>query len=266
MPLEVRNARYAYPSFHRGPAAKSALRGASFSVGRGEFVALMGKTGCGKSTLLQIAAGLASPSSGAVFLDGEELRKAGNEKIGIVFQYPETQLFALTAAADVGFALKRKRLPGAEREARIREAFDAVGLEYGEYAGVSPLVLSGGEKRRVAIAGILASRPDYLLLDEPTAGLDPAGRRDFLFLLDRLNRRGVSILMATHDADAVCEHCSRVIVLEEGAVAEDSPVRESVLMPASPVRSVAAALRDAGIDVGEGVFRYEELRTALAER
>ena len=192
--IEVKNLSCSYGS---GTAsAQEALKDVSFKIEDGEFVGIMGHTGCGKSTLIQLIAGLLTPDRGQVLIDGEDINAPGYDrlalrgKVGIVFQYPEYQLFETTVEKDVAFVLKHSGLGKDERERRVKGALEAMGFSWEAVRKKSPLSLSGGEKRRVAIAGVLAAQPRILIFDEPIAGLDPFGRTAFLELSAKLNRRG----------------------------------------------------------------------------
>ncbi|MBO8141980.1 MAG: energy-coupling factor transporter ATPase [Firmicutes bacterium] len=231
MPIVVRDLHYAYGE--GTPVAVAALRGVSLTVGDGEFVGLIGPMGAGKSTLVQHLNGLLRPPAGTVFVDGEDLGGRGvnlravRQRVGLVFQYPERQLFAESVQADVGFGPRNLGLDAGQTAARVREAMEAVGLDYEALKDRPPLALSGGQRRRVALAGVLAMRPKYLVLDEPTAGLDPAGRREILELVARLHReRGIAVVLVTHHLEDVARLAERVVVLAGGRVAMDGPPRE----------------------------------------
>ena len=188
MPIEVSHLTHCYSE---GSALRTvALDDVSFRIENGEFVGIIGHTGSGKSTLVQHLNGLLKPTSGQVLIDGEDLngehvnRRALRQRIGLVFQYPEYQLFEETVAKDIAFGPKNQGLSAAEIDERVRYAMDCVHLDYQKYAERSPFELSGGQMRRVAIAGVLAMKPSVLILDEPTAGLDPRGRDRILGMLD----------------------------------------------------------------------------------
>lgn len=230
MPIEVINLAYRYDRKQGG--AVDALKGVSFRVEDGEWIGIMGRTGCGKSTLIQLLAGLLVPSEGKILIDRENINRPGYDRsilrktVGIVFQYPEYQLFETTVERDVAFSLKHSGLSRQKIAEQVRWALEAVGFSYEEIRKKSPMSLSGGEKRRVAIAGVLAVRPRILIFDEPLAGLDPAGREDFLELAARMNREGATILMVSHNADLLCEYAGRLLVLEDGRLAADKTPKE----------------------------------------
>lgn len=204
----------------------------SLQVGSGEFVGIVGCTGCGKTTLLKAMAGLLKVQGGEILLDGENIfsrrfdRSVLRRKVGMVFQYPEYQLFAQTVEKDVGFGLKYSRLSREEKQERVRWALEQMGFSYEEIKDQSPLSLSGGEKRRVAIAGVLATKPELLMLDEPLAGLDPMAREAFLEFLEKLTGQGVTVLMVSHNLDALAEHAARIIGMKQGKIVMDGSCQE----------------------------------------
>ncbi len=231
------------------PLASVALEGVSLAIYRGESVGILGPTGSGKSTLVQLFAGLLRPTAGRVWVDGVDLTRRGvdlrriRQRIGLVFQYPEHQLFEETVFEDVAFGPRNLGLGPEEVAERVEEALTLVGLPPERFKSRSPFSLSGGEMRRVAIAGVLAMRPEVLILDEPTAGLDPQGRRALLELVRKLQteRRDRTVLLVSHRMDDVARVCERVVVLHQGRVYLDASVREAF-------REVAR-LREIGLDV-----------------
>lgn len=230
-----------------GVSEKPALRDISLSFEEGEFIAVAGGTGSGKSTLLQLLNGLRTPSEGKIFYDGVFVgddRKAMRNlrlRIGLVFQYPEYQLFDETVIKDVSFGPLNQGLNREEALERSRKALRMTGLRE-EIDEKSPFDLSGGEKRRAAIAGILAMEPEVLMLDEPTAGLDPEGKEQILELLRKFHEdSGKTVIMVSHNMDEIAEYASRVIVLKEGAVLLDGSVRE--------VFAKEEVLKDAGLSL-----------------
>ena len=198
----------------------------SVSIDDGQFIGLIGHTGSGKTTFLQLLSGLIKPVSGTVLIDGEDIFAKNfdlhsiRSKVGIVFQYPEHQLFEETVFTDVCFG------PKEEIESRAIEALRLVGLDEGIYSQ-SPFELSGGQKRRVAIAGVISMKPKFLILDEPTAGLDPAGRKEILGLVSKLCReQNMTIILVSHSMDDVAEYADRILVINDGKLAIDAPPRE----------------------------------------
>ena len=231
MPIIFRDVCYSYTD--KNPMDHLALSHLSFTIETGSFTALVGRTGCGKSTLVQQINALFHPLSGEVEIDGylnssdkrkrtkknKELRK----KVGLVFQFPEYQLFEESVLKDVVFGPKNFGASKEEALAAAKEALALVGLDESFYER-SPFELSGGEKRRVAIAGILACHPEYLIVDEPTAGLDPKGSQEMMDLFEDIHRKGTTIILVTHDMNLVLRYCDRVLVLEDGKlVADDKP-------------------------------------------
>lgn len=224
MSIEVRNLTYVYnPGM---PGETLALDDVSFEVRDGEIMGIIGHTGSGKSTLLQHLNGLVMPTSGEVYVDGRcitdgkvrlvEIRR----KVGLVFQYPEYQLFEETVAKDVAFGPKNLGLSDEETEKRVRDALEIVDLNYEEFKDVSPFELSGGQKRRVAIAGVVAMRPKVLILDEPTAGLDPTAHRQILNMIRRIHEdMGIIIIFVSHNMEDVAAMSDRILVMNHGKVA-----------------------------------------------
>ena len=263
MKLELKDVRYVYAP--DTPFAAEALRGVSLTVEPGEVLGVVGGTGSGKSTLVAHMNRILEPTSGMVLVDGvdaatlpkSELRR----RVGLVFQFPEAALFAPTVREDVAFAPERLGLDEAAVCERVRESLAMLGV--GHLAERSPFALSGGEKRRVAIAGVLAMGPEVLILDEPTAGLDPAAKEDLLALVRALRDAGISIVLVSHDLDEVAEVADRVCVMEKGEVrAVGTPERVFYAEPdyAPATARVVAALGDANI--GRPV-RYDETLAAL---
>ena len=278
MPLDLESLRYVYA---RGTAFETvALQDLSLHIDDGEFVGVMGRTGCGKSTLLALIAGLAVPTEGRILFDGQDInasdcdRMALRRKVGVVFQYPEYQLFETTVERDVGFSLRRFGFSKEETLYRTKAALELVGFDFEKVRALSPLGLSGGEKRRVAIAGVLAAEPKLLMLDEPVAGLDPQGREKFLSLLDGLNAAGTTILMISHNADALAEHAKRILALKDGRCILDGPATEIFAEPerlrenglgVCQTAALAEQLKQNGVDIG-AVTKYDALLNALTER
>ncbi|MBM7865859.1 energy-coupling factor transporter ATPase [Heliobacterium gestii] len=235
MPIEIRHISHVYKA--GTPLAVRALCDVDLSVRDGELVGIVGRTGSGKSTLIQHFNGLLLPTSGTVVVD--EITVGGNEgkgasgkgfagksalrqlrqRVGIVFQYPEHQLFDETVYDDIAFGPRNLGLDGAEVERRVQEAMALVGLDAEAVAKRSPLQLSGGQKRRVALAGVLAMGPQKLILDEPTAGLDPQGRRKLLALIDDLHHhRGMTVIMVSHHMEEVAQLADRLLIMDQGQV------------------------------------------------
>ena len=277
MPIEVSHLTHCYSE---GSALRTvALDDVSFRIDDGEFVGIIGHTGSGKSTLVQHLNGLLKPSSGQVLIDGEDLngehvnRRALRQRIGLVFQYPEYQLFEETVAKDIAFGPKNQGLPADQIAERVRYAMDCVHLNYEKYAERSPFELSGGQMRRVAIAGVLAMKPSVLILDEPTAGLDPRGRDKILTMLEELHaRENVTILMVSHSMDDMARLATRLIVMSEGKIVAEGTPREifarenmmtSIGLDVPDAARLCAKLRAKGYDLPADLFRPEELKEQL---
>lgn len=251
------------------------LNDINVSIEDGEFVGVMGRTGCGKTSFMQLLAGLIRPTGGEVLIDGENIfasrydRKKLRRKLGFVFQFPEVQLFETTVERDVTFALKHSGLSRMKMRERAVESLAAVGFVGESILEQSPLSLSGGQRRRIAVAGVLAQKPKILILDEPLAGLDPTARREFLLLLRRLNREdGTTILMISHNADALAENCSRILVLDEGHLLSDGTPQEVFFdadalrarhLDVSFARQTAQLLQKGGFDVPQNIVSRDAL-------
>lgn len=243
------------------PNSPWALRDVTLTVRRGEFLGLAGHTGSGKSTLVQHLNGLIRPQEGSVCALGLDLSNkkdaaAVKAKVGVVFQYPERQLFAETVAQDVAFGPRNLGLLQDEIARRVASSLARVGLDLAAIGDKSPFELSGGQQRRVAFAGVLAMEPEVLVLDEPMAGLDPAARRDFLELIDRLHREGLTVVMVSHSMDDLANCCDRIVVMNEGAVfAEGTPAQvfaradelKSIGLGVPAAQRMALALAQAGV-------------------
>lgn len=257
------------------PLAREALAGVSLKVRAGEFVGLAGQTGSGKSTLVQLIAGLLPPQGGSIRVAGldpgskEELGSL-RRKVGMVFQYPEHQLFDETVLADVSFGPRNLKL--SQPEIRACRALQLVGLDPREIGVRSPFALSGGQRRRVAIAGVLAMEPEILILDEPTAGLDPEGRRNLLMLVDRLHREGRTIILISHRMQELAPRVDRMVVLHEGRILLDGTPREvfgqkeklkqAALAP-PPVTELMGELKAMGWPVRRDIFTVSQAKAEI---
>lgn len=255
-----------------------ALDDISFEIEDGEFLAIAGHTGSGKSTLVLHLNGVLNPTQGRVLWNGQDLsdKKVANQArgdIGIVFQYPEHQLFAATVYEDVAFGPRNLGLSAEEVEERVKKGLELVELDYETFKDRSPFELSGGQQRRVAFAGVLAMRPTTLVLDEPVAGLDPASRNDFLELIDKLHKHGITLVMVSHNMNDIARLADRMIVLNRGEIAF-SGTPEEVFSHASELREIglgvphaqrmANELRELGIPLKEGLYTPECLADQLA--
>jgi len=276
LPIQLERLSHTYQE--GSPFQSTALHEVDLTIEDHDLLALIGHTGSGKSTLAQHLNGLLKPTAGRVLLDGQDINDKSSDKralrfaVGLVFQYPEHQLFEETVKKDIGFGPRNMGLSEEEIDARVREAMEKIGLPYGEIAEKSPFELSGGQMRRVALAGVLAMRPRILVLDEPTAGLDPRARDFLLSDVRRLHEEGTSVVMISHSMDDVARLATRVAVLEKGRlVMQGSPgeifsrVGELSAMgldvpQASKLRQL---LLDAGMELPE-CYRLEELADSLA--
>ena len=277
MSIEVRHLTHCYSA--GSPISTVALDDVSLAIEDGEFVGIIGHTGSGKSTLVQHLNGLLKPTSGQVLIDGEDLngehvnRRKLRQRIGLVFQYPEYQLFEETVAKDIAFGPKNQGLSSDEINERVRYAMENVHLDYDKYAEKSPFERSGGQMRRVAIAGVLAMKPSVLILDEPTAGLDPRGRDRILSMLEDLHaREKVTIVMVSHSMDDMARLATRLIVMADGKVKASGSPREIFAqqeMMASCGLDVPAAahlchaLREKGFDLPPDLYRESELKAHI---
>ena len=232
MSIELKNISYTY--MPKTPFEHLALDDISITIPEGKITAIAGHTGSGKSTLIQHFNGLLKPNKGTILVDGVDIgkknteAKAARRKVGIVFQYPEYQLFEETIAKDIAFGPRNIGCSEDETQERVKQAMAFVSLDYDKYAHRSPFQLSGGQKRRAAIAGILALQPKYLVLDEPTAGLDPKGREALMEKFRRLHReRGTTIVLISHNMDNIASYADNVIILNKGKVTMEATPEEA---------------------------------------
>jgi len=276
MAIEIKNLNYIYGQ--DTVFEQYALKNMNLSIADGEFIGLIGHTGSGKSTLTQHLNGLLKASSGDILYNGESIYKEGysmkalRSKVGLVFQYPEHQLFEVDVLSDVCFGPKNQGLSQEEVEKRAKEALSLVGLDESFYEQ-SPFELSGGQKRRVAIAGVLAMKPEVLILDEPTAGLDPKGRDDILGLIADLHKKQrMTIILVSHSMEDVAKYVSRLVVMNHGEKAYDGAPKEvfrhykeleAMGLAAPQITYVVQALRQRGIPVSEDVTTVDEARDEI---
>ncbi|MCR5486664.1 MAG: energy-coupling factor transporter ATPase [Lachnospiraceae bacterium] len=254
-----------------------ALKDVSFQIKDGEYVGLIGHTGCGKSTLVQHLNGLLKASSGHIYYNGADIydedyrMKELRGRVGLVFQYPEHQLFEESVFKDVAFGPANLGLSKSEAELRSYEALKSVGLQ-DEYFYVSPFDLSGGQKRRVAIAGVLALKPEVLILDEPTAGLDPEGRDEILGLVKRLHQEGITIILVSHSMEDVADNAGRVIVMDKGEILMNGTPEsvftrigdlEKIGLAAPGVTYIMHKLKERGIPVETGATTLDMAREEI---
>ncbi len=260
------------------PFCRSAVQGMNLEIRKGEFLGIIGHTGSGKSTLIQHLNGLLKPTSGTIYLNGRDIWADPKKirevrfKVGLVFQYPEYQLFEETCYKDIAFGPKNMGLKSDEIDRRVRSAAAFAGLSE-ELLEKSPFDLSGGQKRRVAIAGVIAMDPEVLILDEPSAGLDPKGRRDLLRNIREYHeQRGTTVVMVSHSMDEVAENVDRIIVLSQAGVVMSGTPREvfsraqelvDVGLNVPQVTQIALELRRRGVEIDEAVYTVADLRRAL---
>lgn len=256
----------------------AALKDINLVINEGEFIGLIGHTGSGKSTLVQHLNGLLAPTGGNIYYNGADIhdsifnKKELRSKVGLVFQYPEHQLFEIDVFSDVCFGPKNLGLDRKEVELRAYAALKQVGLE-DEYFYQSPFDLSGGQKRRVAIAGVLAMKPEVLILDEPTAGLDPKGRDEILDQIAKLRQEmGITVILVSHSMEDVAKYVSRIVVMNRGQIMFDNTPREvfshykeleTVGLAAPQVTYIMQALKKNGLDVDTDITTIQEAKTAI---
>ena len=274
--LELKNLSYVYGK--GTPFEKCAVNRVSLQIHRGELIGVIGHTGSGKSTMMQMLNGLMRPTEGQVLLDGKDIWAEPKKirevrfKVGMVFQYPEYQLFEETVSKDIAFGAKNRGLEGAELEKAIRDAADFTGLKP-ELLDKSPFELSGGEKRRAAIAGVIAMNPEVLVLDEPTAGLDPMGREVLLSQIMRYHReRQNTVLLVTHSMEDIARVADRIVVMHKGDLVMFEPTRTVFSqgdrlkqwgLSVPQITAIMQDLRRRGLDVPEGVLTVDEAFRAL---
>ena len=248
-----------YHTYSKGtPFERLALQDVSVNIAKGEIVAIIGHTGSGKSTLVQHLNGLLKPDKGAATIDDIDITakgqqaKAARQQVGMVFQYPEHQIFAETVFEDIAFGPRNKGFNEEEVAKAVREAMEFVGLDYDTYAQRSPFQLSGGQMRRVAIAGVVAMNPDYLVLDEPSAGLDPRSRNAvFREIMSLHKSRGIAIVLVTHSMEEAVKYANRMLVINAGRVLFDGE-------PAAIFKEHGAELVQVGVDVPQ-VYKLADL-------
>ena len=277
MSIKIEKLTYTY--MKGTPFEKKAIDNVSLKIEEGEFVALIGHTGSGKSTLIQHINGLLKGDSGKIFIDGEDITiKKMNlnhirKKVGLVFQYAEYQLFEETVEKDIAFGPKNLGLSDDEINEKVKKAMNIVGLEYEKFKDKSPFELSGGQKRRVAIAGVVAMGPEILILDEPTAGLDPKGRDDILFQIRELHRQfKLTVILVSHSMEDVAKVAGRIIVMDNGKciidgkpsqVFKEADTLESVGLAVPQVAYLIKKLREKGFLISDEVFTVEQAKLEI---
>ena len=261
------------------PFEKVALKDINLTIDDNDFVALIGHTGSGKSTLIQHLNGLLSPTKGKIYIDGVDITEKNvklvdiRKKVGLVFQYSEYQLFEETIEKDIEFGPKNLGLSDEEIHQRVVKAMEMVGLDYEEYKDKSPFDLSGGQKRRVAIAGVIAMNPKTLILDEPTAGLDPKGRDDILTQIKKLHDNyGMTIILVSHSMEDVANIADKVIVMNNGSVELQGPIDtvfreveklESIGLAVPQVTYLMLKLKSLGFDVSDGIYTIKQAKEEI---
>jgi energy-coupling factor transport system ATP-binding protein len=277
MSIKIENLTYIY--MPKTPFEKKAIDDVSIEIKQGEFVALIGHTGSGKSTLIQHINGLLKPTSGKILIDDIDITKKNvkltniRKKVGLVFQYPEYQLFEETIEKDISFGPQNLGLNNDEINRRVQRAMKTVGMNYEEYKDKSPFEISGGQKRRVAIAGVVAMEPNILILDEPTAGLDPKGRDDILSkIVELYEENDMTIILVSHSMEDVAKVANRVIVMDSGKCILDGTPKEifkeielleSVGLAVPQVTYLIRELRNKGFDIPEDIFTLERAKEEL---
>lgn len=276
MPIRIEHLNYVYNE--KTTFATAALKDISLEIREGDFLGVIGHTGSGKSTLISHLNALTRIQSGVIFVDDIDLRpkkldfKKLRSKVGMVFQYPEYQLFAETVYKDVAFGPENIKLPEEEIAVRVKEAIGLVGLDFDAVKDRSPFELSGGQMRRVALAGVIAMKPEYLVLDEPTAGLDPRGKTEIMQLVKSIARTCKSVIMISHNMDEVAAYCNRIAVLSQGKLYGVYEPRElfrsremlnSLKIDVPAVTALAAGLYERGFNVDPGIIDEKELIDAV---
>ena len=277
MSIKIENLTHIY--MPKTPFEKKALDNINLTIEDGEFLALIGHTGSGKSTLIQHLNGLLEASSGNILVDNIDITNKETKltdirkKIGLVFQYPEYQLFEETIEKDIAFGPNNLGLSSEEVSNRVKKSMEMVGLDYEAYRNVSPFDLSGGQKRRVAIAGVIAMEPKVLILDEPTAGLDPKGRDDILEQIKTLHEKyKMTIVLVSHSMEDVANLAERIVVMNKGKIAllgkpaevfKNIDILESIGLAVPQVTYLMKALREKGFEVSDNIFTIEQGKDEL---
>ena len=277
MSIKIENLTYVY--MPKTPFEKKALDNVSLEIEDGEFLAVIGHTGSGKSTLIQHLNGLLKPASGKIYVDGTDITDKDTKlvdirkKVGLVFQYPEYQLFEETIAKDIAYGPTNLGLNEDEILRRVKKSMEMVGLDYDEYKDISPFELSGGQKRRVAIAGVIAMEPNVLILDEPTTGLDPAGRDDILEQIKFLHEKyNMTIILVSHSMEDVGKLAEKIIVMNDGhielqgkpkEVFREIDTLERIGLAVPQVTYLMRELKRKGFNVSEDIFTVEKAKSEL---
>ncbi len=277
MPIEIKNLVHTYS--YNGLSETKAIKKANLTINEGEFIGIIGHTGSGKTTFVQHLNGLLLPTEGNVIVDGVDTKvnkdniKAVRRNVGLVFQYPETQLFEETVYKDIAFGPKNLGLSKDEIDERVRSAMAMVALDFDKVSERSPFELSGGQMRRVAIAGVIAMNPKYLVLDEPTAGLDPHGRERIINMIKKYHSSGnKTIIMVTHNMDEISRLADRLILFNKGEIVEDDKpenvftkpeVLNQIGLDVPQVSQLVHKLNLIGINVPKDIFKMEDLQNYI---
>lgn len=271
MPIEIKELSFSYDS-------KPFIDNLDLKIDDGEMVGIIGNTGSGKSTFVRLIAGLIKSDSGKIIIDGDDItnkkfnKKIFRRKLGIVFQFPEMQLFEQTVEKDIFFGLKQYKLTYEEKYKRAKEALELLGLDFEEIKDKSPLALSGGEKRKVAVAGILVCKPKYLIFDEPIAGLDCNSRESFMKLLLALKQNGTTIIIISHNTDYLAEYADRILVMDGGKIVLDDKPNEifnqatllnNLNIGVCNSKEIADLLNKNGFNIQSDILKYDDLLSSI---
>ena len=271
MPIEIKELSFSYDS-------KPFIDNLDLKIDDGEMVGIIGNTGCGKSTFVRLIAGLIKSDRGKIIIDGDDItnkkfnKKILRRKLGIVFQFPEMQLFEQTIEKDIFFGLKQYKLTYDEKYKRAKEALELLGLDFERIKDKSPLALSGGEKRKIAVAGILVCKPKYLIFDEPIAGLDCNSRDNFMKLLLALKQNGTTIIIISHNTDYLAEYADRILVMDGGKIILDDKPNEifnqtnllnNLNIGVCNSKEIANLLNKKGFNIQNDILKYDDLLNSI---
>lgn len=271
MPIEIKELSFSYDS-------KPFIDNLDLKIDDGEMVGIIGNTGCGKSTFVRLIAGLIKSDSGKIIIDGDDItnkkfnKKILRRKLGIVFQFPEMQLFEQTIEKDIFFGLKQYKLTYDEKYKRAKETLELLGLDFEKIKDKSPLALSGGEKRKIAVAGILVCKPKYLIFDEPIAGLDCNSRDSFMKLLLALKQNSTTIIIISHNTDYLAEYADRILVMDGGKIILDDKPNEifnqtnllnNLNIGVCNSKEIANLLNKNGFNIQSDILKYDDLLSSI---
>ena len=271
MPIEIKELSFSYDS-------KPFIDNLDLKIDDGEMVGIIGNTGCGKSTFVRLIAGLIKSDSGKIIIDGDDItnkkfnKKILRRKLGIVFQFPEMQLFEQTIEKDIFFGLKQYKLTYDEKYKRAKETLELLGLDFEKIKDKSPRALSGGEKRKIAVAGILVCKPKYLIFDEPIAGLDCNSRDSFMKLLLALKQNGTTIIIISHNTDYLAEYANRILVMDDGKIVLDDKPNEifnqtkllnNLNIGVCNSKEIANLLNKNGFNIQSDILKYDDLLSSI---